>query len=42
MYKEGGYSGFFVGLNAMNMKMIPLTAIAFTVNDFVKTKLNVK
>lgn len=42
MYRENGFKGFFAGLNGMLMKMIPLTAIAFTVNNYCKIKMGLK
>ena len=42
IYRKQGIYGFTVGINAMLCKMIPLTAIAFMVNEYTKKQFGLK
>lgn len=42
IYATQGIYGFSVGINAMLCKMIPLTAIAFMVNEYTKKQFGLK
>jgi hypothetical protein len=38
-YKKKGLQGFYQGLGPTYFKIIPSTAIAFLINDYLKNKL---
>jgi hypothetical protein len=42
IWKYEGFKGFYLGLAACYIKVIPSTAIAFATNSFCKKKLGVK